>query len=113
MEKFIEQSHALLKARPGARVSTTITHKKVHESDWRVDVTARPTKIVVKTYDPRSKLVYKYKVSRVNELSRILACLGPQDFEHGVTKKRGLASLMSKREYSEAAEGVQKKESKS
>lgn len=104
MEQFIERSNALLKARPDtARVSTTFTHKKVPATDDRVDVNARPTKVVIKTYDPPTGIVYRYKVRRFNELSRVLASLGPQKFEFAAGRKRGIASYMCGVELPEAA----------
>lgn len=107
MEEFIERSNALLRARPEtARVTTTYTHKNVPESGDKVDAKSKATKVVVKAFDTRSGIVYKYKVRRFNELSRILASLGPQQFDFAESKKRGIASYMSGVEPAEHAEPV-------
>ena len=104
MEQFIERSHALLRARPDTtRVTTKYTHKKVVSTGDRVSAAARPAKIVVKTYDPASGLVYKLKLKKMNELSRVLASLGPHAFDFDASRKRGAASLMADREFAEQA----------
>ena len=100
MDNFIERSVALLAARPDtAHVTLRYTHKKVaHKQDATVgDV--RPAVALFKTYDPVSGTLYKIRVTRANELSRILSSLGPRYVEiskgSNTIKKRGLASLMS------------------
>lgn len=107
MDKFIECANALLAARPDtARVSTRFTHKKASKSGERVSPSAKPAVAIIKVYDPVSGAVYKYRLEKQNELSRILSSLGPQYIEltHlGETpqRKRGLASIMSDVEPSE------------
>lgn len=96
MDLFIEHSVGLITARPDTtRVSTRFTHKKSGKGGERVDPNARPAVAIIKTYDPVSGTVYKYKLTRVNELSRIMACLGPHMVDIGTSRKRGVASLMS------------------
>lgn len=101
MDKFIECANALLVARPDTtRVSTRLTHKNVSKSGDRVSASAKPAVAIIKVYDPVSGAMYKYRLEKQNELSRILSSLGPQNIEltHlGSTplKKRGLASIMS------------------
>lgn len=108
MEEFIERSNALITARPRTtRISTRYTHKKVAEGGDRVDPSAKAAKFVIKTYDPRSGMLYKYKVKKVNELSRILASLGPQSFEFEQGRKRGAASIMGDTETQDAATEAQ------
>lgn len=104
MEEFIERSNALITVRPrSTRISTRYTHKKVAEGGDRVDPQAKAAKFVIKTYDPKSGMLYKYKVKKINELSRILASLGPQSFEFELSRKRGAASIMGDIEPQDAA----------
>lgn len=99
MEDFIERSHALLSARPEtARISMTYTHKNATSTSARgerVDASAKPAKVVFKAYCPHSGLCYKFKATKANELSRILASLSPHMFEFGTSRKRGIASVLS------------------
>jgi len=96
MEAFIERSNALLQARPDTtQVSMRYTHKKAAAGGERVDPTAKPAKAVIKTQDKKTGMVYKYKVRKAHDLSRILASLGPQFFEFEGHHKTGMASIMS------------------
>lgn len=100
MDNFIERSTALLAARPDtARVSVRYTHKKVKHCQEATVGKVRPAVAIFKTYDPVSGALYKIRVTKANELSRILSSLGPRFVEitkeNKVSKKRGLASLMS------------------
>lgn len=100
MDNFIERSTALLAARPDtARVSVRYTHKKVKHSQEATVGGVRPAVAIFKTYDSVSGALYKIRVTKANELSRILSSLGPRfveiSKENKVSKKRGLASLMS------------------
>lgn len=100
MDSFIERSTALLAARPDtARVSVRYTHKKVHHSKEATVGSTRPAVAIFKTYDPVSGALYKIRVTKANELSRILSSLGPRYVEitkgSETHKKRGAASLMS------------------
>lgn len=105
MDTFIERSNALLAARPNTtRISTRYTHKGVNrvykESDFKPASVA-----IVKVYDPVSGTLFKHRVKRVNDLSRILRALGPYPIEavqNGKTSSvKGLAALMADQEFAE------------
>ncbi|CAN6674502.1 signal recognition particle subunit Srp21p [Trichomonascus vanleenenianus] len=102
LDTFIEQSQALLEARPETtRVTTTYTHSSKHQprkTQETVSTGARPAVLFLKTYDPVSGTCYRIRVSKANELSRAMTALGPR----GVTLTRakpvnvkGLASTMA------------------
>lgn len=95
METFIARTNALLLARPDTRITTKITHRKVRKHDDLVDMEAAPVKVVIKATHPQSGITYKHKLYRVNELSRVLASLGPYKFDFDESSKRGAASIMA------------------
>lgn len=106
MDEFIERSASLIRAQPtSTRVCTRFTHKKVGHGRNEMDSGLRPAVVVVKTYDPLTGTLYKYRATKVVELQKIMARLGlgythDERKESGFEKDGGavmpgLASIMS------------------
>ncbi|KAH7127691.1 signal recognition particle 9 kDa protein-domain-containing protein [Dactylonectria macrodidyma] len=83
-QEWLDQSVALLEARPASAVITTRYSLKAASArpsgdDEGADATAKPPRavLIIKTYDPASGVTLKYRTTKAAEVSRLIgASLG-------------------------------------
>ncbi|CDO53103.1 similar to Saccharomyces cerevisiae YKL122C SRP21 Subunit of the signal recognition particle (SRP) [Geotrichum candidum] len=107
IDKFIQLSHDLLIARPTTtRISTTYSHKQKKRASKRSNATDakeasadQPQQgsavAIVKTFDPVSGVCLKLKLSKINQLNRVLSALGPRGVQVDDKQVVGFAEVLS------------------
>lgn len=98
IDTFIELSSTLLTAQPTTtKISTTYTHRNATHK-ITTSTSSKPSITNVKVYDPLTGACFKTRLTKTNQLSRVMTALGPRGVilsSKNNKKITGFASLMA------------------